>query len=282
MKQMLLSPVRMLAIGVCSLFLIVLFTACDGTTINGASSITGVIQSVNTAQHQVTLLVNGQQFNIDGLSDQQAALLQSQQGRTYTLQVTPNGTNNYTIISNSDPQDDDNPSANASTTGNQPVVANEPASIEFVGSVQSVGANAIAVRMPNGDVLSMNVNAQTDRSDLFNGQLSSGQQVKVEAQVLANNQFTAVKLETPSSDDSADQAELNTVTFSGTTTSAVGSDNVVHFNAGNKSYSYNIGPTTQIEDFASAQSIGSNQPIKLEVLFQGAHGTITKVESGND
>src|SRR5216683_3048726 len=65
---------------------------------------------------------------------------------------------------------------------------------------------------------------------------------------------------------------MNTVDFKGVTTSAVGSDGVIHFKVGNKSYSFSISSSTDLGDFNNAQSIQANQAVKVEVLFNGNSG----------
>ena len=82
-------------------------------------------------------------------------------------------------------------------------------------------------------------------------------------------------------DDQANQVKLNTVDFSGVTTSAVGSDNVVHFQVGNKSYNFTASASTELKHLASAQAIVANQPIKVEVIYNGASNTLTKLEIDN-
>jgi hypothetical protein len=65
------------------------------------------------------------------------------------------------------------------------------------------------------------------------------------------------------------------------TTSAVGSDNVVHFQVGKKPYSYAIVNGAKVKDFASAQAISANQHVKVEVQFNGSNGSITQIKSDN-
>jgi Domain of unknown function (DUF5666) len=289
MKKSLLRHMRLLVGTICGLCMIVLFTACAGvsttTNANGTktTSLTGSVQSVNAGMHSVVLNIGGQQVTVSGLTDQEVATLQGQTGRSFTMQVTPNGTNDYTINSGTNPQEDDaaTPEAN---NNNEPQNQNvgEPQSIDFIGRVRSANANNVVVSMPGGDTLTLGINALTDRSDLINGSINAGQQLKVKALANANGSFTATKLEALQSDDLADQVKLQSVDFAGVTTQAVGSDNVVHFKVGNKSYSYTISSTTELKDFTNAQTIGANQQIKLEVLFNGTRGAVTKVENANN
>jgi hypothetical protein len=303
MKKFLFHHMRLLVGSICGLCMIVLFTACAGvsstTNANGTTTtnLTGSVQSVNGAAHSVVLNIGGQQVTVSGLNDQEVATLQSQIGRSFTMQATPNGTNGYTINSGTNPQENDVATPEAANNNepqnqnvnepqnqnvNEPQNQNvgEPQSIQFIGRVRSANASNVVVRMPSGDTLTLGINSLTDRSDLV-GSINAGQQIEVEALANANGSFTATKLKTVKSDDLADQVKLQTVDFAGVTTRAVGADNVVHFKVGNKSYSYAIGSTTELKDFTNAQTIGANQQVKLEVLFNGAQGAVTKVENAN-
>jgi hypothetical protein len=276
----------------------VLFSACAGvatsTNPNGTTtnSVTGTVQSVNATDHSITLSVGGQQVKVSGLTDAQVSSLQSQVGKTYTVQVTSTGNNDYTINSGTNPQAvNDNTAAAttaaATTTTTQPQNndapqgVNEPGTIQFIGKVQSINANNITVVMPNGDAIPMSLGVQTDRNDFVNGQPGVNQQIKAEAVTNFNGSFLAKKLSALKSDDQFDQTKLNTVDFSGFTTSAVGSDNVVHIKVGNKSYNFTINGTTQLKHVANVQSIATNQPVKVEVLYNGASSNLTKLEIDN-
>lgn len=278
--------VQTIVIGIIGVVLMVLFSACSGVTGNGGPGttykITGQISATSSASHSVTLTVNGQSVTITGLTDQEVALLQTQIGKTYTIVATQNSDGSYTISSGSTPQN------TSSTPGVTPGIETdtpEPTgsvqgSIQFIGKVQSVSSSNITVAMPDGTNVSMSiVNGQTDMSD-FNGTLpANGQLIKVEVNANTDGSYTATKLGTTDSGDVADQ---NVVTFQGTTTSAVGSDNIIHFTVGNKSYSYTIGSGADLGDFNnSAQAIGNNQAVKVEVTFQGSTGTVTKVSNAN-
>jgi hypothetical protein len=289
MKQFLLKRISPLVIGVLALFAMLLFSACAGvattTNANGTttSKVTGSIVSVNQSAHSVTLNVGGQQFTVSGLTDQQIAALQNQVGKTYSIQATQTGSNAYTIASNTDPVEDDTATPGVSTTEPASTTgANEPGSISFIGKLQSMSSSNAVVTMPNGDSLTVALTAQTDRSDLV-GQPAQGQSIKVDATANTDGSFMATKLGTVQGDDLTDTTKLNTVDFSGVTTSAVGTDNVIHFAVGNKSYSFTLSPTTEVKSFASAQAIGANQAVKVEVLFNnGSNGTVIKVDNAND
>src|SRR5215472_8216016 len=245
MKQ-LLNRFRMGIICLAGLLLMALFTACAGvSTTNDTVSITGKIKSVDVANGTVTLSVQGQSqpIVIKGLSSAQASALQGQQGKTYTITATQNSDGSYQIDVNGKPV----LSAPGTPEGIETPNANEPAStpgqgsISFIGKVQSASSSNIVVSMPDGSTLSMNiVNGQTDLSD-FNGSLPGANQlIKVDANANTDGSFTATKLKTTDSGDTSNSTKLNTVDFHGVTTSAVGSDRVLHFKVGNKSYSFGI------------------------------------------
>lgn len=285
MKQILVSRLRLLVVSVCSLFIMVLFTACSGSLVgsagpNGSTQVTGSVVSVNPQAHSVVLNVNGQQVTVSGLTDAQVQALQTQVGKQYTIQVTQAGTSTYSINTGTDPHEDDNGTPGI-TAQNTPG-ANEPGSIEYIGSVQSSGNGSITVRMPDGQALQMNiVNGQSDLGDL-NGVLpGAGQLVQVKAVANPDGSFMLSKLDLPKADDVAQQQ--NVVTYQGVTTSAVGADGKLNFKVGNKSFSYQIGTGADLKNFANnAQSIGNNVAVKVEVVFNGATGSIMSVDTAND
>ena len=287
MKQM-LNRFRMVIVCMTGLLLMALFTACAGvTTTNGTVSITGKIQSVDVANGTVTLNVQGQSqpIVIKGLSSAQVSALQSQVGKTYTITATQNSDGSYQIDVNGNPvlSAPGTPEGIQTPDTNETPSAPEQGSISFIGKVQSVSSSSIVVNMPDGSTLSMNiVNGQTDLSD-FNGSLPGANQlIKVDANSNSDGSFTATKLGATDSGDTSNSTKLNTVDYSGVTTSAVGTDGVIHFKVGNKSFSYTIGSNTDLGDFNNnAQSIQVNQAVKVEVLFNGATGSVVKVSNAN-
>ena len=65
------------------------------------------------------------------------------------------------------------------------------------------------------------------------------------------------------------------------TTSAVGSDHVIHFNVGKKSYSFTLSSTADLGDFnGNAQSIQSGAQVKVKVQYNGSTPTVLKISSG--
>jgi Domain of unknown function (DUF5666) len=266
-----------IAICVVGLVMMVLTSACAG--ISGSNNVVrGSISSVNAQNHTVTLNFNGQSITISGLTDQQVTQLQSQVGKTFSIQATQNSDGTYTIVAGSNiTHEDATPSANKTETpgSNDTTNAREPGNIQFIGSVQSVGNGSIVVKMPDGSSLSMSINAQTENSDFNGAQPGVGQFIKVKATANTDGSFSATELK---STDNSDPQDKNTVEYQGVTTSAVGSDGFIHFGVGNKSYSFHIGAGADLSDFNNnAQSISNNQAVKVKVVFQGATGSITKV-----
>ena len=282
MKKIMQSRFQTILVCVIGLLMMILVTACAGVPGTSGNTITGAIVSVNTAQHSATLNVNGQQVTVSGLTDQQVTTLQAQVGKTYTIQVTQGSGNSYTINSNSTPEliETNTPQPNVTETTNstEPQTSLEQGNISFTGKVQSVGNNRIVVSMPNGQTLSMSINSQTDLSD-FNGALpTTGTLVKVKATANTDGSFTASTVK-PATPGDLDQ---NVIDYHGVTTSAVGSDRVLHFKVATKSYSFTIGSTANLSDFNNnAQSIGNNLQVKVEVQFNGATGTVIQVGDSN-
>jgi hypothetical protein len=275
----------------------IFFAACSGvatttTDANGNQSVVlqGKVQSVNPSAHSAVFLAQGQTVTVSQLTDQQVTTLQSQIGKTFTLQVTKTGDTTYTVNVGTNIQEGSNPVATATTastngqttTSTQSTTTSYPGTIDFIGKVQSINANSITVTLPSGEALPMTLNASTDREDFMNGQPSVGQLIKVETYTNLDGSFTAKKLDIVKLEDQNNPFKTNSVDFKGVTTSAVGGDNVLHFNVGNKSYSYAMNGSTQLKHFMSPQSIVANMPVKVEVQFNGSNGTVTKVENGND
>jgi hypothetical protein len=146
--------------------------------------------------------------------------------------------------------------------------------------VQSVSNGSVVVSLPDGSNLSMIINNLTDRADFNGGLPTTGQFVKVEAQAnTSDGSFTATKLKPADSGNLQDQS---TVDIEGMTTSTVGSDHVIHFKVGSKSFSFPIASTADLSDFnGSAQNIQNNTIVKVKVQYAGNSGTVIKVSSSN-
>jgi hypothetical protein len=110
MKQLQQLRLRTIAGCIFGLFIMMLFTACAGvattTNANGTTTtiINGTIVSVNASAHSATLNVGDQQVTVSGLTDQQVAPLQANQGKPYAFQATQTGNQTYSIQSNTEPQ----------------------------------------------------------------------------------------------------------------------------------------------------------------------------------
>ncbi|HLH60218.1 MAG TPA: hypothetical protein VKV20_00935 [Ktedonobacteraceae bacterium] len=274
-----LYGIRRFVAGLAIIALMALFSACAGVSTSGGNgnlSLSGSVVSVNVQNHSVTLEINGQQKTINGLTDQEVSLLQGQVGKVYSIQVTQNGDGSYEIVTGTQPMAEDTPETGETPGTNQTPEANEPGSINFTGRVLSASGSSITVSLPDGSSLTMGVvNGQTDESD-FNGQrITNGELIQVEATANADGSFLASKLSPADSGDAQDQ---NVVDFQGVTTSAVGSDHVIHFAVGNKSFSYTIGANADLSDFhGNPQSIAKGVSVKVEVTFNGTVGAVTKV-----
>ena len=273
---------------IAGLLLMLMISACagvPGTSGYGSSvSITGSVQSVDMANGAVTLSVQGQTLTIKGLTTAELTAIQPQVGKVYTISASQNSDGSYTIYNGTTPVNDDNIQGVSqgividSTNNDGTPNASEPGSIEFIGKVQAVSNTSLVASMPNGqNVTASIVNGQTDLGD-FNGSLPTrGQLIKVEASTNPDGSFMATKLGVTDSGDLQDQ---NVVTYQGLTTSAVGADNVIHLAVGKQNYSFTVGSSTDLGDFNNnAQSIASNQSVKVEVLYQGNTGLVQKVSN---
>ena len=159
----------------------------------------------------------------------------------------------------------------------QPAGPFVPGSLEFYGTVQSVSAASIAVSMPDGQPLTLTVApGQTDLSHNNNALPSQGQMINVHATAKSDGSFTANKLALA---DRASRHDLAEAEYRGATTSTVGSDLMLHFQVGTMAFSFPISATADLSDFDDrVQSIRANQPIEVEVEFQGTRGTIVEVD----
>ena len=269
--------VKQLVVGVATLVLMIMLTACAGVGTTGSNGLTnltfsGSVVSVDTANHSVTLNVNGQTKTINNIPDNVISNLQNQVGKFYAIQVTQNSDGTYSIQSGTNVT----PEANETPDTNQTSSTNVPGSIDFIGSVQSANSASVVVKMPDSSTLTLVVNSQTDLSKL-NGSLPNVNQIVKVSATASNGNFIATELKPTDSGDLQDQ---NTVTFQGVTTQAVGSDRVIHFTVGNRSFSFPIVSTAELKDFnGSAQSIASATSVKVNVQFTGASGTALDVSN---
>jgi len=269
--------VKQLVVGVATLVVMIIFTACAGvgtTSSNGLTNLTfsGSVVSVNAANHSVTLSVNGQTKTINNIPDNVISNLQNQVGKFYAIQVTQNSDGSYSIQSGTNVT----PEANVTPDSNQTSSTNEPGTIDFIGSVQSANSSNVVVKMPDSSTLTLVVNSQTDLSKL-NGSLPNVNQIVKVSATASNGSFLATELKPTDSGDLQDQ---NTVTFQGVTTQAVGSDRVIHFAVGNRNFSFPIISTAELKDFnGNAQSITNATSVKVDVQFIGPSGTALDISS---
>ena len=269
--------VKQIVVGIAALVLMVLFSACAGvgTTTGGVTTLSGSVVSVDLNNHSVTLNVNGQTQTIKNIPNDVLTTLQSQVGHLYSIQVTQNSDGTYNIESGTNVT----PEANETSNNNETPSVNEPGSIDFIGSVRSVNSSSIVVSMPDGSTLSMSiVSGQTDLSKFNNALPGVGQVIKVSA-TANNGSFTATDLKPTDSGDLQDQ---NTATYQGVTNQAVGSDRMIHFTVGNRSFSFAIASTAELKDFnGNAQSIANSTSVKVKVLFNGTSGSALDVSNNN-
>ncbi|HZS75838.1 MAG TPA: DUF5666 domain-containing protein [Ktedonobacteraceae bacterium] len=276
MKQTLL---RRLLMGIAVLVLMALFAACAGVGNGGQQTFTGTITAVDSAAHTVTINVNGQSQTITNVPDSIINLLKNQIGKVYSIQVEQNSDGTYSIVTgtNATPEPNSTPE-----TGQTPEPTNgptEPGQIQFIGTVTSTGNNSIVVRMPDGSSLSMTTNG-TDLSDFNNTLPATGTQVKVTAVANTDGSFNAQKIKHT---DSGDTQNVNIVEYQGVTTSAVGSDRVIHFTVGNKSFTFTISANADLSDFNNnAQAITNGMTVKVKVQFNGSTPTVLKVSNASN
>jgi hypothetical protein len=277
-KLMNQKVVKQMVVGIAAIVVMIMFTACAGvgtTSSNGLTNLTfsGSVVSVNSANHSVTLNVNGQTKTINNIPDNVMSNLQNQVGKFYSIQVTQNSDGTYSIESGTNVT----PEANETPNTNETSSVNEPGSIDFIGSVQSITSSSVVVKLPDGSTLPMSiVSGQTDLSK-FNGSLPGVNQVVKVSATANNGSFTATELKPTDAGDLQDQ---NTVTFKGVTTQAVGSDRVIHFTVGNRSFSFPVVSTAELKDFnGNAQAIASATSVKVNVQFNGTSGTAIDVSN---
>ena len=280
------SFLRHVVISMAILVMLVLFSACSGLG-NGQTTLTGSIVSVNASTGTVVVSVGNQQDTIKNVPANVIQLLQSQVGKTYSVQVTTNSDGSFSIVSGSTPvlsnnegtpTTNDTPSANDTPT-TETTTTNEPGSMTFYGNVQSVSNGSLVVTMPTGGTLSFTTNGSTDLNDWSNNSNrlpGVGTQVKVVVNANSDGSFTATKVGNVDSGNNTTQAQ-----YTGVTTAAVGSDRVLHFTVGNKSFSFPIASGTDLSAFSNG-SIPSGATVTVTVQFNGSNGSVTTVENGTN
>jgi hypothetical protein len=237
----------------------------------GQQTLTGSI--VSASGNTVVINVNGQQDTLKNVPASIVQQLQGQVGKTYSITVTTNSDGSFSIVSGSNPVlDNEQGTPETETTA----TTTEQGSLQFFGTVKSTGNNSITVSMPDGSTLSMTLNG-TDLGDFNNAVPGANTRVQVQASTNPDGSFNAEKLSQVDSTDATNQA-----TFQGVTTSAVGSDNVIHFTVGNRPYSFTISSGADLSDFNnSAQQIQSGTPVKVEVQYNGSSVQVLKISNNN-
>ena len=170
--------------------------------------------------------------------------------------------------------------ATATTTSSTPVVSPtatqpagptatpvpfKPGGISFIGPVKSINSTSLVMSAPNGKTYTLAINAQTDLTAYNGGLPAVGSSVDMDATVNPDGKsFTATVLKPAVAGD----PDLNVVAYTGTTTSAVGADRVIHFTDGTTAYTYTIPATADLTDFGgNAQAIGINVLVKVKVMY---------------
>ena len=179
----------------------------------------------------------------------------------------------------------------ATTTSSSPVVsptATQPAGptatsvpfkpggvISFIGPVNTVNSTSLVMTAPNGQKYTLAIAATTDLS-AYNGVLPTvGSSVNMDAAVNPDGSFTATVLKPGVAGD----PDTNIIAYTGTTTSAVGADRMIHFTVGTRAYTYTIPTTAVLTDFGgNAQAIGINVLVKVKVLYPA--NTVSSIGMG--
>ena len=283
------SFVRHLVISVAVLVVMVLFSACSGLG-NGQTTVTGSIVSANPSTGIVVINANGQQETIKNVpaSVIQALLNQGAVGKTYSVTVTTNSDGSFSIVSGSNftlsnnegspTTNEGSPTSNDTPTTNETSTTNEPGSMTFYGHVQSEGGNSFVVTMPTGGTLSFTTNSSTDLSDWTgnsNGLPGIGTLVKVVVTANNDGSFTATKVGNVDQNNNSTQA-----LYTGVTTAAAGSGQVLHFTVGNRSFSFPIASGTDLSSFTN-NSIPSGATVSITVQFNGSNGSVIQISNGN-
>lgn len=169
------------------------------------------------------------------------------------------------------------------STGTQPststgtAAAFQPGGISFIGPIQSIASTSFTMSAPDGQTYTLALTPQTDIS-AFNGVTPAvGTSVDMDATVNNDGSFTATKIKPAQPND----PDLNVIAYTGVTTSAVGTDSVLHFTVGTTSYTYTIPSTATLSDFnGNAQAIGNGVSVKVKVHFPDK--TVVSVGNGGD
>src|SRR2546421_4965036 len=181
-------------------------------------------------------------------------------GSTTTQSTPTTGTTATATTTSSSPS----PTATQPAGPTATAVPFKPGGISFIGPVKSVTNTSLVMTAPNGQTYTLAIAATTDRSAYNGGLPTVGSSVDMDAIVNPNGSFTATILKPAVAGD----PDLNVIAYTGTTTSAVGADRMIHFTVGTKAYTYTIPPTADLTDFGgNAQAIGINILVKVKVVY---------------
>jgi hypothetical protein len=154
------------------------------------------------------------------------------------------------------------PTQAAAATPTTAPVAFKAGGISFIGPVKSVSGSSLVMTGPDGKAYTLAISAQTDRSGYGGNSPTVGASVNMDAIVNQDGSFTATILKPAVQGD----PDLNVIAYTGVTTSAVGSDRILHFTVGTKSYTYTLPASANLSDFnGNAQGIANNLLIKVKV-----------------
>ncbi len=168
------------------------------------------------------------------------------------------------------------PTQAPTSTSTPSTVAFKPGGISFIGPVKSVTSSSLVMSAPNGQTYTMAINAQTDRSAYGGGLPAVGASVDMDSVINPDGSLTATILKPAVSGD----PDLNVIAYTGITTSAVGTDRVIHFTAGVKSYTFTIPATADLSAYSgNAQAIGNNVTVKVKVSYPA--NTVVSITNPN-
>ncbi len=151
-----------------------------------------------------------------------------------------------------------------SSTPTTPPVTFQAGGISFIGPVVSITNTSLVMSAPDGHKYTVAISPQTDRS-AFGGSLPAvGALVDMDSAINPDGSLTATTLKPGLTTD----LDIHNIAYTGITTSAVGTDRVLHFTAGTKSYTYTIPATADLSDFGgNAQAITTNMSVKVKVAY---------------
>jgi hypothetical protein len=168
------------------------------------------------------------------------------------------------------------PTQPPTSTSTPSTVAFKPGGISFIGPVKSITSSSLVMSAPNGKTYTLAINAQTDRSAYSGGLPAVGASVDMDSVINPDGSLTATILKPAVPGD----PDLTVIAYTGITTSAVGADRVIHFTAGNKSYTYTIPATADLSAYGgNAQAIGINATVKVKVTYPA--NTVVSITNPN-